>query len=852
MLLLPILAGKLHNLLKLFWSCCMKTVCHLLVICCLLAFFCFSCSGDSAYEYDLTIGNPAEQACSDVEVRDIDGDGREEIIAVLSHANQPRIYIFYYDSAAFITYEQINTINTGRLYTRNDSADRLHFGLISVEDFKLIAREYLLDGEMVNEWLLIDFIPDLNQNEMWDGAVQKTEIIDYNDDGEEDIFIYLGATYDEQPRAFLIVDGATGELLNQIDFGMCLSQRNVHLLDIDDDQQLEILFISTACSNEVDVNGFSDEICYLGALELDGSRIWVKEMGGRYATGRSDAPADIDGDGDFEFVCFLSHRGEMPSAGDSLFVVDPATGSFERRIDLSEQLLDFPVLLDRDHDGKMEICVRSTDGNLHLFDHTLKRIQSSTGGTFKDIHLQDLLPAFKDNSQHLLASSRNRLITINDELAISGAMELPYNLNADFKAFEMLGSNSGERETFIFADRAGIPLLHLKASRTLASIGDDYSQPALILLAIAALVVTVFWLRNRSLLQQEKFKVQLLLSEGSAGGNTIFINNNLLIESISPEALRLLAAESDQPAMVRLEELTELHDVISNLKNSSMLQLAKKKIRLGDEGAPPVDLLARKLLDSHGNPYGYLVNVNQDAPDNLEVRAAESVHIGQELMHKIKTLISIYHNDLSILEKRLEEAEWADSAMIIREMKQVSDQIVEISKSYLQLSRLVQSSSETIRLPDVLQEAAAMVQNEGKRIGFDFKFDPEAAVFLADSEQLNNLFINIFENSIKAMQGEGSISVRTELLRRLGSSPGGKLEEYISISIVDDGPGIGQANAEKLFHPGYSDFSGGAGLGLSICKRIVELHDGEISIEDLNGRGTEVRILLPLRKASND
>jgi len=110
---------------------------------------------------------------------------------------------------------------------------------------------------------------------------------------------------------------------------------------------------------------------------------------------------------------------------------------------------------------------------------------------------------------------------------------------------------------------------------------------------------------------------------------------------------------------------------------------------------------------------------------------------------------------------------------------------------------------------------------------------PAAAL---DPEQLSVACSNIIENSISAMGDFGTLTVSTSL------ADGGK---RIAVSIRDTGKGIPERYLAKVFEPYFTLKTGGTGLGMTITKRIIEDHKGEISIQSKEGEGTTVTIELP-------
>jgi len=105
----------------------------------------------------------------------------------------------------------------------------------------------------------------------------------------------------------------------------------------------------------------------------------------------------------------------------------------------------------------------------------------------------------------------------------------------------------------------------------------------------------------------------------------------------------------------------------------------------------------------------------------------------------------------------------------------------------------------------------------------------------ADSNLLKRVFTNLLTNGIQAMPDGGTLSVT-------GSVSGG----MVSLVVSDTGVGVSEENMGKLFQPLFTTKAKGTGLGLAVCKKIVEAHGGEISFESEEGAGTSFVIKFPV------
>ena len=104
--------------------------------------------------------------------------------------------------------------------------------------------------------------------------------------------------------------------------------------------------------------------------------------------------------------------------------------------------------------------------------------------------------------------------------------------------------------------------------------------------------------------------------------------------------------------------------------------------------------------------------------------------------------------------------------------------------------------------------------------------------------------LNILLNSVDAMPEGGEILIKTDIPQREDADEGE--EDFIQIVIQDNGTGIKKEYLPYIFDPFYSKSPRRTGLGLSIVSRIIELHNGYITIDSEEGKGAIVKIYLPV------
>lgn len=136
-------------------------------------------------------------------------------------------------------------------------------------------------------------------------------------------------------------------------------------------------------------------------------------------------------------------------------------------------------------------------------------------------------------------------------------------------------------------------------------------------------------------------------------------------------------------------------------------------------------------------------------------------------------------------------------------------------------------------IDDMLALFGKQIEIENIRVMKDLVEVPQ---IIGDSNQLSQVFLNLFMNARDAMKPGGVISIATR-----------DCNDHIEITITDTGCGITQEIQNKIFEPFFStkEVGSGTGLGLSICLGIIEKHKGTINISSEPGKGTAVTVMLP-------
>lgn len=156
-----------------------------------------------------------------------------------------------------------------------------------------------------------------------------------------------------------------------------------------------------------------------------------------------------------------------------------------------------------------------------------------------------------------------------------------------------------------------------------------------------------------------------------------------------------------------------------------------------------------------------------------------------------------------------------------------------IVSDLLEYSRPIQLDLREMNPKSAFEEALSHVEFPKNVQLIDFT--KSAPTIRIDADKMKRVFINMIKNAVDAMPNGGKLTVTSE-----------KVNDAVKIAFADTGVGISEENLKKLFGPLFTTKAKGMGLGLAVCKRIVEAHGGRISVESAVNKGTTFTITLPI------
>ena len=201
------------------------------------------------------------------------------------------------------------------------------------------------------------------------------------------------------------------------------------------------------------------------------------------------------------------------------------------------------------------------------------------------------------------------------------------------------------------------------------------------------------------------------------------------------------------------------------------------------------------------------------------------------MAHEIRNPLGGIQLYASLLAKDVSDR--PDSAVLVQKISGGVKRLEGLVSQVLQFTREIRVSAVEMELVDVVKSTIELAQRENVQIVLNA---PEQLIVRADPMLISQCVLNLVLNSIEAMDGIGEVRVCVAKPQAA--------EGQVRIIVSDSGPGIPADVMDKMFNPFFTTKDNGTGLGLAIVHRIVEAHDGTISVSNVaeGGARFEIRI----------
>lgn len=204
--------------------------------------------------------------------------------------------------------------------------------------------------------------------------------------------------------------------------------------------------------------------------------------------------------------------------------------------------------------------------------------------------------------------------------------------------------------------------------------------------------------------------------------------------------------------------------------------------------------------------------------------------------HELGNPLGIISSTLQYVQTHLQDNRFHEEiAVIIDQVERMHD----LLRTLMDVTGPAEPRFTYERVDHAFAQVLTFIAKEAEkcRVHIRTDFAPELPPCLADSRQLKQVFLNLCKNALEAMPTGGTLTVAVH--------PSAEAREVV-IEVRDTGGGIPPEDLERIWKPFYSTKASGKGLGLSLSRRVVEQHGGDIHVQSVYRGGTTFRIVLPL------
>lgn len=346
--------------------------------------------------------------------------------------------------------------------------------------------------------------------------------------------------------------------------------------------------------------------------------------------------------------------------------------------------------------------------------------------------------------------------------------------------------------------------------------------------------------QNRELEERRQY-IEIVLENVSTGVVTLDALGYIVTINKSAENI-LDLNEEEALDMSFIEVLSSERYRLSkdNLAQMQPLRAAQSlTLRLFiNEQARSLLMTSSPLLDAAGNHIGAVIVFDDLTELEKGERMAAWREVARRVAHEVKNPLT----PISLSAERLSRKYAKDiNDPVFEECTKVIIDHVELIRNivneFSNFARFPSSILKPAELLPIIEESLALYRETSPDVTFNLDVKNHIPSLHIDVLRLKQVFINLLDNAIAAMQGRGQINLTVRL---------SKSGAYVQILLADNGPGLSDADKTRIFEPNFSTKATGMGLGLTIVSTIIADHKGTIHVTDNTDGGATFVIQLPV------
>ncbi len=277
------------------------------------------------------------------------------------------------------------------------------------------------------------------------------------------------------------------------------------------------------------------------------------------------------------------------------------------------------------------------------------------------------------------------------------------------------------------------------------------------------------------------------------------------------------------------------------------LQAQTQRVAAGDLSAR-VDVRTQDELGELARDFNHMTGELERSREQL-VRAEKEAawrEMARQVAHEIKNPLTPIKLSIDLLRRARDENSPQFEAILERTLDVVGRQVEnmrQIASDFYAFAGAHRLAPEPIDPATLVAEVRELVAAWAEELGVEVRAVGAAPILVVDPGELRRVLINLVTNALEASSPGGQVEIA------LGVEGQGSAAR-VTIEVRDDGAGLDPAARERLFEPHFTTKSHGTGLGLAVCKRVVEQMGGTIELVARSGGGTVARVALPQEPAA--
>jgi len=343
-------------------------------------------------------------------------------------------------------------------------------------------------------------------------------------------------------------------------------------------------------------------------------------------------------------------------------------------------------------------------------------------------------------------------------------------------------------------------------------------------------------------IEERRQYMEIVLRNVSAG--VVTLDANGIIATMNKSAERMLNLKSEDIINKNYQELLsgqqlDLAEEIMESLPHFWEDAVELPLRLTIDGSPLSFMMhVNALKDDAGQHMGIVIVFDDLTELEKAQRMAAWREVARRIAHEVKNPLTPITLSAQRLQrkysKQLNKPVFDECTRTIMEHVELIRNLVDEFSTF---ARFPTANPKPCDLPPIIEETLALYKEGHRNINFEFSIKDHIPQLNLDRQQIKQAMINLVENALGAIKGQGSISVTLS---------NDSILKIIRIEVADDGAGISNDDKTRLFEPYFSTKKTGMGLGLTIVSTIVADHNGIIRVQDNQPKGAKFVIELPV------